>query len=431
MARTLPKTTAVTLLISLLMLAVACETSVEYPRVGAVYVLDRLVSDRQAVRAKPWPLKAVRIDNIVDGVLLVKYSSGWEKFHDVDLHYVENCRCFESTRATLLRHEDEEIVAIDATVRIQHRTPNEIAVSWSADGDSEGPFRYLLSYIARVDLSTHRHPDYGDGFGLFGPLESERDRQDASVRMRTPGTKFRDRLRSGVMGPEMVVIPAGRFHMGALSSDRLLTDQERPVREVVIENPFALSVDELTFEHYDRFTRPEVVGDGGWGRVGRPVMGVSWRDARHYAEWLSTETGEDYRLPTEAEWEYAARAGTTTLFSWGDELGRDRANCGSCGSRWDQRTAPVGWFTANTFGLFDMHGNVAEWVQDCWNRGYVGAPSDGTAWLQGDCDKRVLRGGSWFSPLGTHRSASRNYAPRGSRFDHVGIRVARTLADDA
>ena len=126
------------------------------------------------------------------------------------------------------------------------------------------------------------------------------------------------------------------------------------------------------------------------------MINVSWEDAQSYVTWLSRETGESYRLPSESEWEYAARAGTATKYSWGNEIGVNRANCDGCGSRWDnQRTAPVGSFAPNGFGLYDMHGNVWEWVEDCWNGSYAGAPSDGGAWRSGDCAKRVLRGGSW------------------------------------
>ncbi len=181
--------------------------------------------------------------------------------------------------------------------------------------------------------------------------------------------------------PEMVVIPAGRFLMGCVSGRDCYID-EGPVHEVTVAS-FALSKYEVTFEEYDRFT--EATGgaradDRGWGRDRRPVVNVSWEDAQAYVAWLSLETGEPYRLPSEAEWEYAARAGTETAYSWGNEIGDNRANCFNCGSRWDNgQTAPVGSFGANAWGLHDMHGNVFEWVEDCSHLRYVGAPSDGTA----------------------------------------------------
>ena len=243
-----------------------------------------------------------------------------------------------------------------------------------------------------------------------------------------PGSTFREALRSGGEAPEMVVIPSGRFRMGCLSNDDCY-DHEKPVREVTIAAPFALSVHEVTFEDYDRFTYPNTVDDESWGRGTRPVINVSWDDAREYVAWLSAQTGAEYRLPSEAEWEYAARAGTVTKYHWGNEVGTNLANCFGdfCGDEWEF-TALVGSFRLNGFGLHDMHGNVWEWVQDCWNYGYAGAPSDGAAWLTGDCSRRVFRGGSWhYLPLAL-RAAVRNTNSAGNRYDDVGFRVARTLA---
>ena len=122
----------------------------------------------------------------------------------------------------------------------------------------------------------------------------------------------------------------------------------------------------------------------------------SWNDAKEYVGWLSSQTGAEYRLLSESEWEYAARAGSGTKYSWGNEIGVNRANCARCDSQWDfKQTAPVGSFAPNAFGLYDMHGNVYEWVEACWNASYAGAPSDGSAWRSGNCAERVLRGGSW------------------------------------
>ena len=232
--------------------------------------------------------------------------------------------------------------------------------------------------------------------------------------------------------PAMVVIPAGRFRMGCLSDDGDCYGDEKPVREVVIAS-FALSRHEVTFAQWDACVsgggcgghRPD---DRGWGRADRPVVNVSWEDAQSYVSWLSRRTGEEYRLPTEAEWEYAARAGTTTKYSWGDEIGQNRANCEGCGSRWDDsETAPVGSVPANAWGLHDMHGNVWEWVQDCWNGSYAGAPVDGGAWLSGDCSERVLRGGSWYNLPRNLRAALRSGDTTGNRYGDNGFRVARTL----
>ena len=160
---------------------------------------------------------------------------------------------------------------------------------------------------------------------------------------------------------------------------------------------------------------------------------VSWEDAKAYVRWLSWKTGKEYRLLSEGEWEYVARARTGTRYTWGHDVGRNRANCDGCGSAnwWERewRTAPVGSFEANGFGLHDVHGNVWEWVEDCWHGTYSGAPTDGSAWVRGgDCSLRVLRGGSWSNSPGSLRSASRLRNEAGLRDDLDGFRVARTLA---
>ena len=229
--------------------------------------------------------------------------------------------------------------------------------------------------------------------------------------------------------PEMVVIPAGRFWMGCVSG-RDCDDSEQPVHEVRVES-FELGKYEVTFEEYDRFTAAtgrERANDRGWGRGRRPVINVSWTDAVAYTRWLSEQTGERYRLPTAAEWEYAARAGAVTKYSWGNEIGSNLANCNGCGSQWDkEQTAPVGSFGPNRWGLHDLHGNVWEWVQDCWNESYQGAPTNGSAWESGDCSQRVLRGGSWdFNPRYL-RSAYRVGYTAASRYLNSGFRVARTI----
>ena len=245
--------------------------------------------------------------------------------------------------------------------------------------------------------------------------------------VRAPGTSFRDTLNSGGEGPEMVVIPAGRFRMGCVSGLDC-DDDEQPVHEVVIARPFALSKYEVTFADYDKFTYPNRVGDMGWGRGRRPIIIVSWDDANEYAAWLSAQTGKRYRLPSEAEWEYAARAGSTTRYSWGNDIGQNRANCEGCGSQWDnEQTAPVGSFAPNAWGLHDMHGNVWEWVQDCWNDSYAGAPTDGRARTRSECVLRVHRGGSWYTKPGPLRSATRGMNFRSLRHFGQGFRLAQDL----
>ena len=238
---------------------------------------------------------------------------------------------------------------------------------------------------------------------------------------REPGTVFHDCPQC----PEMVVVPAGSFMMGSPASEKYRYDNEGPRHRVRISEPFAVGKYEVTFAEWDACAldggcggyRPD---DGGWGRGKRPVINVSWKDAQSYAEWLSRKTGEGYRLLSESEWEYAARAGTTGPFHTGGTISTDQANYGG------SKTVPVGRYGSNDFGLHDMHGNVWEWVEDCWNGSYAGAPADGSAWKSGACVRRVLRGGSWFGGPGNLRSAYRIRA--GFRYDRFGIRVARTLA---
>ena len=226
--------------------------------------------------------------------------------------------------------------------------------------------------------------------------------------------------------PEMVVVPAGSFVMGDLAGRGL--SNERPVHGVAIRQRFAMGKYEVTFAEWDACAaaggcnghRP---GDKGWGRGRRPVINVSWDDAKVYVAWLSRKTGKDYRLPSEAEWEYAARAGTTTKYHFGDDISRSQANYG----RKEGKTVPVGSYGANAFGLHDMHGNVWEWVEDCLNGTYAGAPADGGAWTTGNCRRRLLRGGAWNYHPGGLRTAIRGSNVSVRRIIVFGFRVARTF----
>ena len=232
----------------------------------------------------------------------------------------------------------------------------------------------------------------------------------------------------------MVALPAGIFRMGDLSADESGDEDERDARLVAIRRPFAMGRYEVTFADYDRFvlaTGADIPDDEGWGRGSRPVINVSQEDAQAYAAWLSAQTGQAYRLPSESEWEYAARAGTRTRYSWGDEIGVNRANCDGCGSEWDdEQTAPVGRFEPNGFGLYDMHGNVWEWVADCYHEDYEGAPTDGSAWTSG-CDanvRAVLHGGSWLNSPRVLRSAIRGRGRPSYRDSDLGFRLVQDLS---
>jgi formylglycine-generating enzyme required for sulfatase activity len=228
--------------------------------------------------------------------------------------------------------------------------------------------------------------------------------------------------------PDMVVVQTGSFTMGSDESDT----EKRPHR-VTIGQSFAVGKFEVTFDEWDA-----CVAHGGctwapedrfWGRRRQPVMNVSWDDAKQYAAWIARLTGKPYRLLTEAEWEYAARGGTTTIYSWSNDISNGNANCDGCGSQWDgKRTAPVGSFKPNAFGLYDMHGNVEEWVEDCWHDTYAGAPDDGRAWTTScTTGQRVVRGGSRSSfPTGL-RSTRRDGLSAELRNNKRGFRIARTL----
>ncbi len=280
-----------------------------------------------------------------------------------------------------------------------------------------------------------------------------------------------DRFRDCPECPEMVVVPAGSYRMGSPSYEQGRSAHEGPVREVTIAAPFAIGRYEVTVAEFGRFVDEtgysagivcqtsffqtyeggEWVGavegwdNPGFGQSGRhPVTCVSWDDAQEYAAWLSRETGEEYRLPSESEWEYAARAGMAAVRYWGEgESGQCRhangvdASLKERYSDWPPvascrdghvHTAPAGSFAANGWGLHDMLGNVGEWTEDCWNGSYAGAPSDGSAWEYGDCNERVLRGGSWGSGPSGLRSADRERIYTDHQDVFSGFRVARTLA---
>jgi formylglycine-generating enzyme required for sulfatase activity len=232
--------------------------------------------------------------------------------------------------------------------------------------------------------------------------------------------------------PEMIVLPAGSFMMGSAAGETGHEAGEAPQHKVTIARAFAVSKFLVTFADWDACV---AVGgcpqnsEGSFGRGTKPVINVSWDEAKRYAAWLSSMTGKPYRLLSEAEWEYAARAGTTTAYPWGDEIGSGNANCKGCGSPWDgHETSPVGSFKPNAFALLDMQGNVFQWVEDCYQEGYAGAPTDGSARTSANCKRRVVRGGSWYDSPDFLRSANRSRVDAAdSRDDDLGFRIARTL----
>lgn len=225
-----------------------------------------------------------------------------------------------------------------------------------------------------------------------------------------------------ITGMEFVAIPGGTFVMGN-SQDEAAS----PTRQVTVK-PFLLGRYEVTFDQYSKFcdaTGRQLPSANGWGVEKRPVINVSKQDAVDFTKWLSEKTGKNFRLPSEAEWEYAAHGGTKTKFPWGDEIGKNRANCNGCGSKWDnQMTAPVGSFPPNGYGLHDVTGNVYEWCLDAYHKDYSGAPSDGSAWLNdAQKDDDINRGGSWFQSANEVAIARRCWDNAGRKSKEYGFRV--------
>lgn len=232
------------------------------------------------------------------------------------------------------------------------------------------------------------------------------------------------------IGPEMVTVPAGEFLMGSLYHEEKQNGNEGPQHKVIIPRAFAVGRCAVTFDEWDAAVADGACNgykpkDNGWGRGHRPVINVSWLDVQHYLKWLKVETGKAYRLLSEAEWEYVCRAGTMTNYWWGNVISEDQANYYDIGLG---KTVPVGSFKPNPWGLYQVHGNVWEWCEDCWHDNYNGAPADSSAWLDGgDEGHRVLRGGSCLNFPWSLSAAYRSRKSLDKRDKHVGFRVSRTF----
>ena len=303
--------------------------------------------------------------------------------------------------------------------------------------------------VTEPDRAERTSPSQPIEPALEGETEIEREElAEAERRVEVEaGRQVGETFRDCASCPQMVVVPAGSFLMGVPEAGR--DDHGGPVHRVTIAQPFAVGVYEVTREEYGQFVgaaepavgstcgpvsysvldRDENELEWNWREPGfkqteaDPVVCISWADAQAYIAWLSQETGQRYRLLSEAEWEYVARAKTRTRYHFGNRIVASRANYGM---DW-MVTLPVGRFEPNEFGLYDVHGNVAEWVQDCWNGVYVGAPSDGSAWEEGNCSQRIVRGGSWGSGPEYLRSDHRDYFDPVERVHSIGFRIARRL----
>jgi formylglycine-generating enzyme required for sulfatase activity len=261
------------------------------------------------------------------------------------------------------------------------------------------------------------------------PLSPERER----------ALKPKDSFKECDACPEMIVVPAGSFAMGSPEHEVGRRNDEDPRHTVTFARPFAVGRFSVTFEQWDACIsdsgcngyRP---ADEGWGRGRRPAINVSWDDAKTYVAWLSRKTGKAYRLLSEAERAYVTRAGTTTPFWWGGSISTSQANYdgryaygGGAVGEYRGKTLPVDSFQPNPWGLYQVHGNVWEWVEDCQHDDYRGAPSDGSAWMSGDCSRRVVRGGSWANDARDLRAAGRLAGTVGGRDVILGFRVGRSL----
>ncbi|MEH6610142.1 MAG: formylglycine-generating enzyme family protein [Halioglobus sp.] len=234
------------------------------------------------------------------------------------------------------------------------------------------------------------------------------------------GKQFTDSLRSGGKGPNMVVIPQGNFVLGGGRPD------QKDLGRVTIDYSLAFSTTEITNAQYRQFLESSLSGlqtKFSEGAENQPIAGLSFDEAEAYVGWLSRESGHHYRLPSASEWEYAARAGTTTPYSWGSDVGDNNANCMDCNTDFTGSIAPVGSFAANPWGLHDMHGNVWEWTKDCIDSN-MAPPDNGMPTLFGNCDLRELRGGSINSDAWSIRASVRASALRSSHTPDLGFRVA-------
>ena len=240
-----------------------------------------------------------------------------------------------------------------------------------------------------------------------------------------PSAAPQSAIRDCPQCPEIVLIQPGAFEMGSTE----MFDFEAPVHQVSIRKAFYIGRREVTFEEWDACLAEggckQKPDDRGLGRSRRPVTDLDWDDAKSYLAWLSQKTGKTYRLPSESEWEYVARAGTTTTYPWGRTVEKDKANCLGCTSDPVKKAIDTGSFPPNAFGVYDMAGNAAEWVEDCWSDNYRGAPTDGSAWTKPQCRERVLRGGSFNNDPRYLRSAARFKYDQNVRFYTNGFRVVR------
>jgi len=249
--------------------------------------------------------------------------------------------------------------------------------------------------------------------------EARKSAATSSVHQTAAAPAAAARVAASVREPETVALRSGNFAMGSSSDD----PSEQPVHQVTIK-PFSISKFPVTVQEWNACFAAKACGFEATGRDDAPVTNVSWSDAKQFVAWLSEATRKAYRLPSEAEWEFAARGGTQTKYWWGDQLQPGMANCKDCASTAAGQPEKVGSFRANPFGLYDMGGNVDQWVEDCWHKNYQGAPADGSAWTGNDCTSHVIRSGSWKNDARYVRPANRDSYDTNVRYPTHGFRAA-------
>jgi formylglycine-generating enzyme required for sulfatase activity len=305
----------------------------------------------------------------------------------------------------------------------------------ATSGESVRALRALQDYFTTAPSSD---PAYQDALRLYPSVKRRADRvraEQEKARHQAVQTQLLNvspsyRALMGSILDAMVDIPGGRYRMGDLNGKG--KSDERPVHWVQVP-AFRLAKYEVTFDQYEVFARATgraLPSDSGWGRGRHPIINVSWDDAQTFISWLDQVSGLRFRLPSEAEWEYAARAGTNSDYPWGPTPDLNRANGKhdpSVSATHPDKTAPVGYYLANAWGLYDMVGNVWEWTADCYADSYAGAPDDGSAWLWAGCERRAMRGGSWNDEPSGLRVANRDVDFPSNRFNVLGIRLAQDL----
>jgi formylglycine-generating enzyme required for sulfatase activity len=354
-------------------------------------------------------------------------------------------------------------IAIEHIVSIGRWTPMWTTVrDWARNAVQAGSRRFFMrsrsiafgSVFAMIVAATAAPTDDPSGWLKLRQIEFAKwmVRHPAVSPRLAEVSGSRIEIWDAPTAPKMILVHAGNFSMGSPVSEQGRNSNETQ-HPVTIRHDFAVGKYAVTRAEFAAFVDATgfmsndadgcFVYDGkdwnkslsaSWRQPGfeqfdnDPVVCVSWNDAQAYSAWLSQETGHHYRLLSESEYEFAARAGTTTAYWWGDQVDTGRANCGDCGSKWDKKsTSPVGSFQANPFGLYDMNGDVWQWLNDCWNDNYRGAPTDGSAWATGNCERRVQRGGGWSNNSKYSRAALRSWDGAGIRYADNGFRLARIL----